>query len=400
MSRNKIISIIPFLSGLLMWVLIEFTLLTEVVLWTAQLFLFFSIILVIWQGSNLLVESSQDIANHFHVSPFLIGLTIVAFGTSIPELVTSLVAGFGGKGDIAVANVVGSNILNISVILGGLALLTKGGLVINRQTIRLDAPVLVFGVLLILLFVGQSPVDTSFTNELKQFGILNLKLDYIDSIVLLSVFSSYLYVIISMRKKTNEPMLQSTTDVVLLNQQLPKVGIDNNINKKTLAPKVIRILAGLTLVMLGCHVLVGEVKLVDGVITGYGAVWFASVLGVPDFLIGLSIVALGTSVPEIVVSLSAIRAKAIDVGVGNLLGSAIFNVFVVLGITGLFVQPPLADSITISISVLHSLIIMGLLFLILFVFLTTNQRLSRKEGFVLLCIGLTYMIYEIIVNFS
>ncbi len=395
MNRSTITSALPVAVGLISWILIEFSVFTGAVLLAVQLILFSSIILVIWQGSNLLVDSSQEIAKHFHVSPFLVGLTVVAFGTSVPELVTSMVAGFGGKGDIAIANVVGSNILNISVILGSLALLTKGGLAIQKQTIRLDAPFLVLGALLILLFVGTPPSGTQIFDTFKSFGFLNLKLDFFEGAALLVFFGLYLYIIISNRKKTNACLDTSVDDITILEEQ-PVI----TKKKKALSSELIRVLAGLVLVMLGCHVLVGEVKLVNGVITGYGAVWFASIMGVPDFLIGLSIVALGTSAPEIVVSLSAAKSDAIEVGIGNLLGSAIFNVFVVLGITGLFVQQPLAAPITISTEALQSLIVMGVLFIVLFIFLTTSQRLSRTEGFVLLSTGVLYMIYEMVVNIA
>ncbi len=400
LKRNTLLTTIPVIIGILAWLIIEYTGFTGPGLLVLQLILFFSIILVIWQGSNLLVDSSQEIARHFKVSPFLIGLTVVAFGTSVPELVTSLVAGVGGKGDIAIANIVGSNILNISVILGGLAFLTKGGLAIQRQTIKLDAPILIFGALLILLFIGKLPDDIQVFEGLKTFGLLNLKLDFFEAVALSVIFGLYLYIIISRRKKTDESLDSVEEDATTLSSQAIGKNSDKVESPDALLPKVFRVVAGLVLVMLGCHVLVGEVQIVDSVIKGYGAVWFASVWGVPDFIVGLSIVALGTSAPEIVVSLSAVRSNAVDVGVGNLLGSAIFNIFVVLGLAGMFVQPPLAEPITISAGVIQSLFVMGLLFIVLFIFLATSQRLSRKEGFVLLGTGVSYMIYEMLVNLA
>ncbi len=382
LSRGTIKFLAPILVAFISILLIELHLLAEPALMFAQLILFISIILVIWESSELLVESSQEIAQHFKVSPFLIGLTVVAFGTSFPELGTSLVAGFGGRGDIAIANIAGSNILNISVILGGLALLTKGGLAINRQTIKLDAPLLIVGTLLILLFIGTLPVEASFADGLTKYGLLDLKLGVIEASVLFGLFLFYIFYIIKKREKSQVDSVDSEKS--------------NKLESSKLTMKILRMLAGLTFVMLGCHVLVGEVELVDGVMRGYGAVWFASVLGIPDYLIGLSIVALGTSAPEIVVSLSAIRSNALDIGIGNLLGSAIFNIFAVLGIAGLMVQPPIADAISIHTEAIQSLVAMGFLFILLLIFLTTSQRLSRKEGLVLFSTGLAYMIYEVV----
>ncbi len=384
--------------GFITWVLIVASLLSGAVLFLAQLFLFFSVILLIWEGSDMLVASSQKIAEHFNVSPFLVGLTIVAFGTSIPELVTSMVAGFGGRGDIAVANVVGSNILNISVILGGLAFLTKGGLAINRQTIRFDAPVLIFGSLLALLFLGAPSINTNLLDSISTIGLLNLKLDFAEAVVLIVLFAIYLYIIIVGRN--NNRTSETTTDMRSSNIQQADLKRANNKERGGLVSHFVRTVAGLTIVMIGCHLLVGKAELIDGTTQGYGAVWFANFFGIPDFLIGLSIVALGTSAPEIVVSLSAARSNAVEIGIGNLLGSAIFNIFAVLGIAGLFVQPPLAESITINVGAVQSLMAMGLLFVVVLVFLSTSTRLSRKEGLILFLLGVTYMAYEMIETIS
>ncbi len=378
--------VIPIIVALLDMFLINAQVLTGSTLFIIQLILFISIIFVIWESSDLLVDASQKIAKHFKVSPFLIGLTVIAFGTSVPELGTSLLAGLGGRGDIAIANIVGSNILNISVILGGLAFLTKGGLAINRQSIKLDTPLLIFGTLLVLLFIGHSPISSSFTDKLTEYGLLDLKLGFLEAMVLLSLFVIYIFIIIKRREKAHDVSVE------------PETKIDSATTERPIYFDIFRIIIGLVFVMLGCHVLVGEVSLVDGVRAGYGAVWFASVFGVPDFLVGLSIVALGTSAPEIVVSLSAVKSKSVDIGIGNLLGSAIFNLFAVLGIAGLFVQPPLADAISIHAEAIQSLFAMGILFIMLLVFFITRRRLSRREGLILCSTGLAYMIYEIIVT--
>ena len=386
-DKNKIFKTTALLIGIISWLLIDQLIFTDSILFILQIILFLAVIFIIWKGADLLVDSSVSIANHFQVPPFLIGLTIVAFGTSLPELVTSSIAGLAGKGDIAIANVVGSNIFNISIILGGLTLLTKKGIQISTFSRKLDAPLLFLGTLILLLCIGQLPYNSGLSSYLNQFGLLNHTLSFIEALILTTIFFLYVYFII---KNRNNSSLEPETPIS--NNEQPQK------NNNSLLKDFLLLFGGLAVVILGCHILLGQAEPIDGVLSGYGALWFATYFELPDFLIGLSIVALGTSLPEIVVSISSIKSKSTEIGVGNLLGSAIFNLFAVTGITGLLVQPPLAKSLTINNGTQHSLIAMGIMFFFLFIFFSTGKRLSRKEGFVLLCTGMSYMIYELIIN--
>jgi cation:H+ antiporter len=242
-------------------------------------------------GAELLVKGASRLAIAAGVSPLVVGLTVVAFGTSAPELAVSVRAGVAGSADIAYGNVVGSNIFNVLFILGLSALLAP--LVVDRQLIRRDVPIMVgVSVLLPLLALDGriGPID----GALLFAGILAY-----------TVFS----VVASRREKaaTREEMEAGSSD------EAPGPWWGN----------VLLVLGGLGMLVLGAR------WLVDGAVT------FARALGVSELIIGLTIVAAGTSLPEVATSvLASIRGHR-DIAVGNVVGSNVFNILGVLGLTGL-----------------------------------------------------------------
>jgi cation:H+ antiporter len=337
-----------------------------------------SVVVLISQGADWLVNAACRIAQAIGVSHLAIGLTVVAFGTSAPEVAASLVAGFQGKGDITIANVVGSNVFNICFILGGVALIVSGGLRVTRPLIVRDGPILLLASLLLFLFVGGNPfADAPVALEPATFwpSPLNLRLEAGEGVILLACLLAYIAYLYKSergrddaeteeeRRMTEETFgLVTWTDGPLL-------------------------LLGLVAVVGGCNVLVGQAEVVDGRVIGYGALWFARLWEVPDWVIGVTVIAAGTSAPELVVSLVAAMRGAFGLSAGNLLGSDIFNMFGVVGLAGVLLQPPLGETVVVSSAVVPGLIGLGVTVLLLIVFMRSGMRVSAKEGAVLLLLG-------------
>jgi cation:H+ antiporter len=242
-------------------------------------------------GAELLVRGASRLAAAVGVSPLVIGLTVVAYGTSSPELAVSIQAGLVGQADIALGNVVGSNIFNVLFILGISALIAP--LVVSQQLIRLDVPLMI-GVSFLLLFLGWDG-----------------KIGRFDGLLLFAGAVSYTIFAIYYGRRENEDI-----QTIYVQKFGPKNGRNWLVN--------IGLIVG-GLVALG----VGSNWLVDG------AVALARTLGVSELIIGLTIVAVGTSLPEVATSILASVRGERDIAVGNLIGSNIFNILVILGAAGL-----------------------------------------------------------------
>jgi cation:H+ antiporter len=246
-------------------------------------------------GAELLVRGASKLATTFGVSPLVVGLTVVAFGTSAPEVAVSVNAALSGNTDLAVGNVVGSNIFNVLFILGLSALITP--LVVHAQIIRQEIPILVGACLLLFIFS------------------LDGKISFAESLLLLGALVAYTaFLVIQSRKETSK-----------VQEEYAK---ENNNKTKWNAPiyvQIILILAGLYLLVQGSEWFVDS------------AVIFARMMGVSDIVIGLTIVAAGTSMPEVATSVMAALKGERDIAVGNVIGSNTFNILGCLGITGLVV---------------------------------------------------------------
>ena len=295
-------------------------------------------------GGELLIRSSLTLARRLGISPMLTGLIIVGFGTSAPELAVSIDAAMQQKSDIAIGNVVGSNIGNALLILGICAIIAP--LVISKLTLIRDG-------LVVLL-------STSVFIIASYDGILDLY-DGLLFLVLLAAYMVYVFISESKKVRASESLLIAEANEV---QKSPK----------TMLIASVGIGAGLTFLIIGAQCLLS------------GASEIALVFGVSEALIGLSIVAVGTSLPELTVSVIATIRGHADVAVGNVLGSNIFNILGILAVSA--IVQPLSLSTQIAGYDRWALLATMLLMCIL---LYTGRRIQLSEGIVMLCLYVVYM---------
>lgn len=301
-------------------------------------------LLALYFGAEWLVRGATSLALKLGMTPLIAGLTVVAFGTSSPELVVSLTASLGGQGDIALGNVVGSNIFNIAVILAVTALIVP--LKVQFQLLKFDTP---FMVLATFLFLWAFSDRTVSQVEAAAF-------------VILLILYLALNVWLAKRQATREVKKEFAQEMIDVEA------------KPQLSIAMIILLIGGGLLTLAC----GSQAFVSG------AVNIARTLQVPEAIIGLTIVAAGTSLPELASSVVAALRKQADVAVGNIIGSNIFNLFAILGISGL--ATPLHGP---GISQLD-LIYMTAVAVVMIPMLWSGLLIRRWEGGVLL---LSYFIY-------
>jgi cation:H+ antiporter len=304
-------------------------------------------------GASLLVRGASKLALSFGVSPLVVGLTIVAFGTSAPEVAVSVGAALEGKTDIAIGNVVGSNIFNVLFILGLSALIAP--LVVHVQLIRQEVPIMV-GASLLLFVLGRDGRIGAFDAALL-FGLL----------VVYTVF-----LIVQSRR-------QSLADQAALAEELPA---DSQWDRHW-AMQAALVAVGLVLLVLGS----------DWLVTA--AVAFAKALGVSDLVIGLTIVAAGTSMPEVATSITAALKGERDIAVGNVVGSNTFNILGCVGVTGLVA----ADGLPLSAAVLNFdiWVMLAVAFACLPVFLT-GREIARWEGGLFVAYYAAYTAYLILAS--
>ena len=299
------------------------------------------------KGADILVDGASSLAENFKVPKMVIALTIVAFGTSAPELAVSIQAVIAGNSDIVLGNVVGSNILNILLILGVSSLFAPLGVKSNTVHKEIPLTILVSSLLMVLAF--DNLYDGSVVNTISRtYGI-----------VILLFFSVFIYYLFSIMK-------------------------DRNKNEKT-KPKY-GVLVSLGLLILG---LVGIIFGSNFVVDNASAI--AKVLGVSDKMISLTVVALGTSLPELVTSVQAARKGENDIAIGNVIGSNIFNIGFVIGIPATFIGAINAsgfnyiDMLTMIISAV-----------LLFILTIKNEKIERREGIVMLLVFASYYTYVIL----
>lgn len=304
-------------------------------------------------GAELLVRGASKLATTLGVSPLVVGLTVVAFGTSAPEVAVSVNAALSGNTDLAVGNVVGSNIFNVLFILGLSALITP--LVVHAQIIRQEIPILVGACL--LLFILS----------------LDGKISFSESLLLLGTLVAYtVFLIIQSRKETRE-----------VQEEYAK---ENNSKSKWDAPiyvQLILILAGLYLLVQGSEWLVDS------------AVIFARMMGVSDIIIGLTIVAAGTSMPEVATSVMAAVKGERDIAVGNVIGSNTFNILGCLGITGLV--SPIGLIVPVSVLNFDLWVMLAVCFACIPVFIS-GREIARWEGGIFVCYYIAYVAYLILAS--
>jgi len=312
-------------------------------------FIFGLILLII--GAEALVRAASKLAELLGISPLIIGLTIVAFGTSSPELAVSIKSSITGQAGVAVGNVIGSNIFNVLFILGVSAMIAP--LVVSRQLIRLEVPIMIVVSFLVYLFS------------------LNNNIGMIEGIVLfLGILTYTIFQIYQSRNQRNNAKCELSPEIKINRQ-------------KSLIINLIIVLVGFIFLIIGSQFFVN------------GSVEIARALGVSELVIGLTIVAAGTSLPELLTSvLASIRGKC-DLAVGNVVGSNIFNLLAVLGLSAIISPEDLNVSATALSSDLPVMIAAAVACLPVFF---TGHLISRWEGLLFLGYYIIYMAYLFIVS--
>ncbi|MEK7507981.1 MAG: calcium/sodium antiporter [Patescibacteria group bacterium] len=305
---------------------------------------------VLIKGADLLVDGASSLAKRLGVSTIVIGLTIVAFGTSIPELIVNIFASVNGNTDIAIGNILGSNIANILLILGISAVIYP--LAVKHGTAWKEIPFAFLAVIVLALMVSDAFIDNSTFSALTR----------IDGLILISFFIIFLYYVFGISKAGPPDVVETTPRVYSLLRSYVMIGVG---------------LVGLVL---------GGKWIVDG------AVAFASSFGVSEALIGLTIVAVGTSLPELATSAVAAYKKNTDIAVGNIVGSNIFNIFWILGVSATI--RPLPFSQLLVSDVLMTALATFLLFAALFI--GKRHILKRWQGICFIAIYVGYVTYLII----
>ena len=296
--------------------------------------LVFGFVLLVW-GADKFVAGASALARRLGVSPLLVGLTIVAFGTSAPELAVSLTAALQGANEIAVGNVVGSNIFNMLMVAGLSAVVCP--LVMDRTLLRRDWPDSVLAAILLLVFIAP-----------------DLTISRVEGIILLAAFAVVLGTQIRAALK-NRDTLETEEDEVAM----PPLMIGINI------------VLGLACIIIGGQLAVN------------GATGIARMFGLSETLIGLTIVAIGTSLPELVTSLVAARKGQNEIAMGNVIGSNIFNLLLILGVSATITPIPVQAT-----SIIDALVLIGIS--IVFYLPARRGKLVRAPGAIM---ALTYVVY-------
>lgn len=311
-------------------------------------------VVLIIAGANFLTDGAASLARRLGLSPLMVGLTVVAFGTSAPELVVSLTSALAGSADMAVGNVVGSNLFNVLAIVGVTALVTP--LSITHSTIRKEIPLLILASIVLTVMVW----DTLLGGATSAGNVLTRG----EGIVLLAFFLIFLFYTLSIASTTGGEATQSDEEGA------PQAG-------KPLWLMLIFILGGLGGLIWGGDLFVSS------------STSIARSLGVSEGIIGLTLVAMGTSLPELATSVVAALKKEPELAVGNVVGSGLFNIFLILGVTA-SVTPITVSGITLIDFVM---MILSAALLYLFGVFFGDRTITRTEGAVLVAIFIAYNAY-------
>lgn len=296
-------------------------------------------------GGNWLVDGASALAKRNNISDLIIGLTIVSFGTSAPELVVNSLASFKGHSDIVFGNIIGSNNFNLFVILGISALIYP--ITVQATTAKREIPISLVAAIVLLLLANDFFIDRE------------TEASRLDGIILLALFLFFLY-------------------YVFMQQKVDRAEVITYKSKKESNFKI------WSLIILGVlGLMLGGKLVVDN------SVEIAETLGVSQKIIGLTIVAMGTSLPELATSVIAAIKKNSDIAIGNIIGSNIFNIFLIIGVSALVNPINYSTAFNQDIYIL----IGGTVFLILAMFIGKKRKLDRWEAFILLAFYLGYTTY-------
>lgn len=305
---------------------------------------------VLIKGADLLVDGSSSIAKKLKISNIVIGLTIVAFGTSAPEFIVNIFASANGNTEIAIGNILGSNIANILLILGISAIIYP--LVTKNNTVWKEIPLNLLAAILLGILVNDVRIEGGTFSGLSR----------IDGFVLLAFFIIFLYYTFGISKVTGE------------------ISDEPNIKQLSNLKSLLYIVGGLLgLVMGGKWIVDGAVKI-------------AELFNVNQSLIGLTIVAIGTSLPELATSAIAAYKKQTDIAIGNVVGSNIFNIFWILGFSALI--RPLPFSKTSDFDIIMTILASAILFIIMFI--GKKHTIEKWQGIIMILFYIAYIVFLII----
>lgn len=309
------------------------------------------------KGADAFVSGSSAVAKKLRVPSIVIGLTVVAMGTSLPELAVSVTASIAGSNSLAVSNVTGSNLFNLMVVLGASALFVP--LAVDKDTMRSDFP---FSIVCAAL--------------LAFFGFSRGSVERWEGAVFLALFVLFLVVTVLRALKARKEK-KSPED------EEPQGGKEMSVLRC-----IIYIVIGVIAIKFGGDFVVGgSLTLPNGLTIPYGAVAIARIAGMSETLIGLTIVALGTSLPELVTSIVAARKNEVDMAVGNVIGSNIFNILLILGVAAVISPITFITENLFDIAVLIAASVM------VWIFAWTGRKINRVEGLVMLGLYGAYVVY-------
>lgn len=295
------------------------------------------------KGADYFVEGSASVAKKLKVPTFIIGMTIVAMGTSAPECAVSITASLKNSNELAISNVVGSNMFNLMVVCGICALIVP--LTIEVSTMKREFP---FSILVGILLLG--------------FGVWGMSVGRIDGIVLLVLFAGFLYYMVRSGLKARKDANEQEDEV----EEIKDISTFRCI----------------------FYILVGAVAIAGGGdMVVDSACSIATRFGLSQTLIGLTIIACGTSLPELVTSLVAARKNELDMALGNVIGSNIFNILLVIGIAATI------SPVAVTMENVIDLIVMSSMSILVFLFTVRDKRISRIQGFIMLLIYIGYIVY-------
>ncbi|UCZ54429.1 calcium/sodium antiporter [Bacillus shivajii] len=306
------------------------------------------------KGADYFVDGSANIAKLLRVPPLLVGLTIVAFGTGAPEATVSFIAAYEDSSDLTIGNVVGSNILNIALVVGVTAIIFP--LKVERATIKKEIPFTFLASIVLLVLMSDQYLQGTSINMITRS----------DGIIFLLFFSIFLYYVFeAARNSRDKDFDEMTTDA----------SIEQSWTRSLLK----------TVVGLGAIVFGGFLVVENSTIIAY-------IFGLSETLVGLTIVAIGGSLPELVISVTAALKKQSEIALGNIVGSSIFNILFVLGVASM-ITPLLVDY-----KIFFDASVMLMLTVLLFIFSKTKSTVGKLEGLALTIVYISYLVYIIYRN--
>lgn len=313
----------------------------------AVLFLVLGFVFLV-KGADIFVEGSSSIAKRLHVPSIIIGLTIVAMGTSLPETAVSVTASLANNNALAVSNAVGSNIFNLMVVIGFCAVLTP--VAVQKDVLKRDFPFSMLCAMLLFVLGCIGPMI----------------LGHFDGIILLALFAVYVVFLIRSALKASKSGNTSDDESIAAAEEMKMISVSKSI---------FFIIAGAVGIALGGDVVVNSASNI------------ATKFGMSQTLVGLTIVSIGTSLPELVTSIVAARKNEVDMALGNAIGSNIFNILMVLGIASAI--SPIAflteNLVDIAILMVFSVLV--------WIFAWTKKKLTKPEGAVMLLLYAAYVVY-------